>query len=80
MSRLQQIVWFDTRKEAETFEAKLYAQAIANGQQCARWAEVIKAPEGYGVPVKDRVLPAATVAERSRIKNWTPPEIDKVLQ
>ena len=74
MSRPQQVAWFTTLKEAEAFEAKLYAQALANGQNCMRWAEVIEAPEGYGVPVKDRVLPAASIAERAKIAEWTPPK------
>ena len=78
MSLLQQVIWFDTLKDAEVFEAKLYAQALANGQKCARWAEIIEAPEGYGVAVKDRVLHAVSIAERSRIKNGTPPDTGRI--
>ena len=74
MSRPQQIAWFSTKHEADAFEAKLYAQALANGQQCTKWADIIVDKTlGYGVPVKDRVLVAATTAERAKVKEWTPP-------
>ena len=65
---------FTTLKEAEAFEAKLYAQALANGQKCRRWADIIEEPEGYGVPVKDRVLPAVNKVERAKIVEWIPSE------
>ena len=79
MSRPQQVAWFPTRKEAESLEAKLYAKALASGQTCSRWAEIIVEPEGYGVPVKDRVLSAVTSAERAKVKEWTPPAPTKAL-
>ena len=78
MSRPQQVAWFATKPEAEVFERKLHAQALANGQKCDRWAEIIVAAEGFGVPVKDRVLPAATIAERARIKVWAPPDVERI--
>ena len=74
MSRAQQVAWFATRKEADAFEAKLHAQALANGQKCDKWSDIIVDKTlGYGVPFKERVLSAATSAELTRVKQWTPP-------
>ena len=74
MSRTQRIAFFATRAEAVAFEARLHAKALTNGQKCERWAEIIRAPEGFGVPVKERVMGAVSQGERSRIVDWTPPE------
>ena len=74
MGSARQIAFFATRAEAVAFERRLLAQARANGQVCERWAEIIRAPEGFGVPVKERVLEAVTQLERTRIVDWTPPE------
>ena len=77
MSRAQQVAWFATLKDAESFEAKLYAQALKNGQKCDRWAYIIEDKSlGFGVPVKERVLSAVNAQERAKVKEWVPEERD----
>ena len=78
MSRPQQVAWFATKQEAVAFERKMHAQSLVNGQKCARWAVILEEKEGFGVPVKDRVLLAATIAERARIKVWAPPDVERI--
>lgn len=69
------VIFFPTRIEAETFERKCYLAALANGQKCDRWAEIIVSIEGYGITVKDRIKPALTGTEIGNIVEWTPPQV-----
>ena len=79
MRHPQQIVWFATKKAAEALEEKIYAQAIANGQKCNRWSDIIVDPVlGFGVTVKDRIKVALSGEEIARIVGRIPsePEIE----
>lgn len=79
MSRPQQVAWFRTRQAAQALERRLRAKAIANGQQCEQWAQIIEdATEGFGVPVKDRVLGDLNDAERRNMKQWIPPQVTDI--
>lgn len=66
---MRNVVFFADRKKAEAFEARCFAKAIANGQKCDRWAEIIESEEGFGVPVKERIASILTVAERQLVKD-----------
>ena len=67
------VIFFNVRPPAVALEARLYAQAIANGQVCDKWAEIIVDPVlGFGVPIKERVKPACSKAEIARAVEWKP--------
>ena len=53
------VAFFPTLAEAQKCEAACYAAALADGQKCEKWADIIEDKKlGFGVPVKDRVLKA----------------------
>ena len=67
------VLWSATLEEAQKREAECFAQALADGQKCEKWAEIIVDKAlGYGVPVKDRVLKALAVDESAKVADYTP--------
>ena len=51
------VAFFPDQQSAIDFEAECYAQALANGQVCDRWSEIISDPvQGFGVVVYDRAI------------------------
>lgn len=66
------IIWHKTRKEAKQFEAECHRRALAYGQKCERWAEIVEDIEGFGVPVKDRILKPS---EAKQVRQWEPEHV-----